>query len=143
MPDGCSYKYSPLSIARYSFIQLALGFNTASQDSNPGSHSRESEAEPLCLLLYLVKTPWLPRSSTMAVHSYHSKITFHAVVSSRLLVFIIWMSVCVCHDSSSEHVLPVPVSFQLLNFLHVSSSSFCLIGLLCIFFRPSHTTHVL
>ena len=52
------HKYSPLSIARYSFIQLseleqcrvkklARGFNTAAQDSNPGSLSRESEALPL------------------------------------------------------------------------------------------------
>ena len=51
MRDGCSYTYPSLSIARYSsFIQLseleqcrvkklAQGFNTAAQDSNPGSHS--------------------------------------------------------------------------------------------------------
>ena len=56
MREGCSYTYPPLSIARYSFIQLseleqcrvekelAHGFNTAAQDSNPGSRSRESEA---------------------------------------------------------------------------------------------------
>ena len=55
MREGCSYTYPPLSIASYSFIQpseleqcrvkkLAQGFNTAAQDSNPGSHSRESEA---------------------------------------------------------------------------------------------------
>ena len=48
----------PLSIARYSFIQLseleqcrvtklAQGFNTAAQDSNPGSLSQGSEALPL------------------------------------------------------------------------------------------------
>ena len=54
MHEGCSYTYPPLSIARYSFIQLsepeqcrvkklAQGFNTAAQDSNPGSRSRESE----------------------------------------------------------------------------------------------------
>ena len=47
-----------LFIARYSFIQLseleqcrvknlAQGFNTAAQDSNPGSRSRESETLPL------------------------------------------------------------------------------------------------
>ena len=58
MREGCSYTYPPLSIARYSFIQLreleqcrvntfAQGFNTAAQDSNPGSRSRESEALPL------------------------------------------------------------------------------------------------
>ena len=58
MHEGCSYTYPPLSIARYSFIQLseleqcrvtklAQGFNTAAQDSNPGSHSRESETLPL------------------------------------------------------------------------------------------------
>ena len=55
MREGCSYTYPPLSIVRYSFIQLseleqcrvkklAQGFNTAAQDSNPGSRSRESEA---------------------------------------------------------------------------------------------------
>ena len=55
---GCSYTYPPLSIVRYSFKQLselkqcrmktlAEGFNTAAQDSNVGSRSRESEALPL------------------------------------------------------------------------------------------------
>ena len=75
-----SYTYPPLSIARYLFIQLrrapgdeleqcrvnklAQGFNTAAQDSNPGSRSRESEALPLshCALL-----DW---SSSVTV-SYH------------------------------------------------------------------------
>ena len=58
MREGCSYTYAPLSIARYSFIQLseleqcrvktlAQDFNTAAQDSNPGSRNRESEALPL------------------------------------------------------------------------------------------------
>ena len=58
MREGCSYTYPPLSIARYSFIhlseleqcrlkKLARDFNTAVQDSNPGSCSRESEALPL------------------------------------------------------------------------------------------------
>ena len=58
MREGCSYTYPPLSIVSYSFIQLseleqcrvkkrAQGFNTAAQDSNPGSRSRESEALPL------------------------------------------------------------------------------------------------
>ena len=58
MREGCSYTYPPLSIARYSFIQLsqleqcrvkklAQGFNTTAQDSNLGSRSRESEALPL------------------------------------------------------------------------------------------------
>ena len=58
MRAGCSYTYQPRSIARYSFIQVseleqckmkkpAQGFNTAAQDSNPGSHSRQSEALPL------------------------------------------------------------------------------------------------
>ena len=56
--EGCSYTYPPLSIAKYSVIQvsemeqcrvkkLAHGLNTAAQDSNPGSVSRESEALPL------------------------------------------------------------------------------------------------
>ena len=58
MREGWSYTYLPLSIARYSFIQLsglehgrvkkiAQGFNTAAQDSNPGPLSRESDALPL------------------------------------------------------------------------------------------------
>ena len=64
MREGCSYTYPPLSIARYSFIQLseleqcrvkklAQGFNPAAQDFNPGSCSRKSEALPLshCALL--------------------------------------------------------------------------------------------
>ena len=57
MREGCSYKYQPLSIAKYSFLQLSeleqcrvkklfQGFNTAAQDSNQGSRSRESEALP-------------------------------------------------------------------------------------------------
>ena len=56
--ECCSYTYPPLSMARYSFIQLSeleqcrmktlpKGFNTAAQDSNSGSRSRESEALPL------------------------------------------------------------------------------------------------
>ena len=58
MREGWSYTYPPLSIARYSCIQLseleqcrvkklAQEFNTAAQDSIPGSLSRESEALPL------------------------------------------------------------------------------------------------
>ena len=55
MHEGCSYTYPPLSIVKYSFIQLseleqcrgeklAQDFNTAAQDSNPGSCSWESKA---------------------------------------------------------------------------------------------------
>ena len=68
MRESCSYTYPPLSIARYSFIQLneleqcsvtkrAEGFNTAAQDSNLCRLSRESEALPLshCALL-IVRT---------------------------------------------------------------------------------------
>ena len=54
MHEGCFYKYPPLPIARYSFIQLieleqcrettCPRFDTVAQDSNPGSRSRESEA---------------------------------------------------------------------------------------------------
>ena len=55
MHEGCSYTYSPLYLARHSFIQLseleqcrvkklAHGFNTTAQDSNPGPLSRESKA---------------------------------------------------------------------------------------------------
>ena len=58
MGEGCSYTYTPLSIAIYSFIQLseleqcrvnkhAQRVNTAAKDSNPGSLTRESEALPL------------------------------------------------------------------------------------------------
>ena len=58
MRKGCSYTYLPLSIARYSYIQLseleqcrvkkrAKGFNTAAEDLNLGSSSQESEALPL------------------------------------------------------------------------------------------------
>ena len=58
MREGCSYTYPPLSIVRYSFIQLseleqcrvkklAQGFITAAQDSNPGSRVRSSTHEPL------------------------------------------------------------------------------------------------
>ena len=58
MREGCFYTYPPLSIARQSFIQLhelgqcrvkkiAPSFNTAAQDSNPGSLSPESEATAL------------------------------------------------------------------------------------------------
>ena len=59
MREGCAYTYPPLPTARYSFIQLseleqrrvkqlAQGFNTAAQDSNPGYlSSRQSEALPL------------------------------------------------------------------------------------------------
>ena len=54
MRESCSHTYLPLSIARYSFIQLSeleqcrvkklsQGFNTVAQDWNPGSRSRESE----------------------------------------------------------------------------------------------------
>ena len=58
MREGCPYTYPPLSMARYSFIQpselaqcrvknLAQGFNTAAQDSNPSSRSREPGVLPL------------------------------------------------------------------------------------------------
>ena len=69
MREGWLYTYAPLSIARYSFIQLseleqckekklAQDLNTAAQDSNPGSRSRESEALPLshCTLCVCVLT---------------------------------------------------------------------------------------
>ena len=58
MREVCSYTYLPLSIVKYLFIQpseleqcrvkkLAQCVNTAAQDSDPGSRSRESEALPL------------------------------------------------------------------------------------------------
>ena len=58
MQECYSYTYPPVSIAKYSFLSLseleqyrvkkdAYGFNTAAQDSNPGSLSRESETLPL------------------------------------------------------------------------------------------------
>ena len=57
MREGCSYTCPPLSIALSSFIQLSeleqcsvknlvQGFNTAAQDLNPGTLSRESEGLP-------------------------------------------------------------------------------------------------
>ena len=57
MCEGCSYIYPPLSIVRYTFIQLieleqyemkklVQSFKTAAQDLNPGSRSRESETLP-------------------------------------------------------------------------------------------------
>ena len=63
---GCSYTYPPLSIARYSFIQLseleecrvkklAQGFNTIAQDSKPGPLSRESEVLPLSHCTYTIR----------------------------------------------------------------------------------------
>ena len=73
--------YPPQSVAKYSFIQLseleqcrvnklAQGFNTAAQDLNPSSRSRESEALPLshCTLQSLEDIPaWsklLPMNGT-------------------------------------------------------------------------------
>ena len=55
MREYCSYTYPPLSIASIQLSELeqcrvkklAQGFNTTAQDSNPGSHSRESKAVPL------------------------------------------------------------------------------------------------
>ena len=63
MRESCLYTYPPLSVARYSFKQLseieqcrvkklAQGFNTAAQDSNPGSLSREFEAYTCAIALY-------------------------------------------------------------------------------------------
>ena len=79
MREGCSYTYPPLSIARYSFIQLseleqcrvkklAQGFNTAAQDLKPGSHSRESEALPL--------SHCAPRSYPLATSSTHPPVEY-------------------------------------------------------------------
>ena len=58
MLEGCSYTWPPLSIARYSCLQLSeleqcrvnklgQGFNTAEQDLDPDALSRESDALPL------------------------------------------------------------------------------------------------
>ena len=75
MHEGCSYTYPPVSIARFSFIQLseleqcrvkklAQGFKTEAQDSNPGPRSRESDALPLSHgLLYFT----LPKTSTYVI----------------------------------------------------------------------------
>ena len=88
MREGCSYTYPPLSIARYSFIQLSKleqcrvnnlpqGFNTAAQDSNPGSRSRESEALPL---------------SHCGLHHVHNQVhlwfNFVKLSSSSLFLFL-------------------------------------------------------
>ena len=74
MREGCSYTYPPLPIARNSFIQMseleqcrvktpAQSFNTAAQDSNPGSRSRESKALPMmhCALQNMYSTTWWNR----------------------------------------------------------------------------------
>ena len=79
MREGCSYTYPPLSIAKYSFIQLseleqcrvnklAQRLNTAAQDSKPGSRSRESEALPLShyTLLYFICVECHRVTATMA-----------------------------------------------------------------------------
>ena len=53
MHRGCTYTYPPLSIARYSFIQLReleqcrVKNLAQGQDSNPGRLRRKSEALPL------------------------------------------------------------------------------------------------
>ena len=57
---------------------LAQGFNTAAQDSNPGSRSRESEALPLshCALIYGYAQP-LPThlaSSSLEMHMSYIKL---------------------------------------------------------------------
>ena len=81
MREGCSSTYPPLSIARYSFIQLSeleqcrvnklvQGFNTAVQDSKSGSRSRESEGLPLshctCMNVYRYLEPfWITTAPTM------------------------------------------------------------------------------
>ena len=63
MCEGCSYRYAPLSVANYSFIQLSeleqcrmkkhvQGFNAAAKDSKPGCLSREFLALPLSHSLY-------------------------------------------------------------------------------------------
>ena len=77
MREGCSYTYPPLFIVSYSFKQLseleqcrveklAQGFNTAAQDSNPGSRSRESGALPLSHCALCV-TKGHPRDSNICV----------------------------------------------------------------------------
>ena len=61
MREGCSYTYPPLSIAKYSFIQLSgleqcrvkkriQDSNTVAQDSNPGPLSREALPLSHCTL---------------------------------------------------------------------------------------------
>ena len=73
MREGCSYTYPPLSIVRYSFIQLseleqcrvkklAQCFKTAAQNSNPCPFSRESETLPpatgvFCTYIFLQFVP--------------------------------------------------------------------------------------
>ena len=86
MREDCSYIYPPLSIARYSFIQLceleqcrvttrAQGFNIAAQDSNPGPLSRESEALPMShCAIYLADDIWNNRHTPKC--TYRGGITF-------------------------------------------------------------------
>ena len=88
MRESCSFTYPPLSIIRYSFIQLSIleqcrvknlahGFSIADQDSNSGSRSRESEALPLshCALQNVYKCRLL-RSKTYRLGLVHRQLLY-------------------------------------------------------------------
>ena len=95
MREGCAYTYPPLSIDRYSFIQVseleqcrvkkrAQGFNTAAQDSNPGSRSRKSEALPRAIALYAcLKWPAETTIMFLTNTTQNTKRTLHSVTNSH------------------------------------------------------------
>ena len=92
MREGCSYTYPPLSIARYSFIQLseleqcrvkklAQGFNCAAQDSNPFLIVKSLKLYPSAIALYsLVPTmthyPWLTSNDGRLSNHIEKKLHF-------------------------------------------------------------------
>ena len=63
--------------------KIAQGFNTAAQDSNPGSRSRESEALPLshCARFTMIKRLYLPR----CVFSVAGPIMWHALSIAKIV----------------------------------------------------------
>ena len=88
MCEGCSYIYPPLFIVRYSFIQLseleqcrvkklAQGVNTAAQDSNPRSRSRDSEALPLSHCARIALTSHTTLVTRHISHSSHCNTVTH------------------------------------------------------------------
>ena len=102
MREGCSYTYPPLSIDRYSFIQLseleqhgvkklAQCFNTAAQDLNPGSRSRESEALPLshCALSNVYLMPHIHLGVAQAYSGHEPKIASMLKFGEKCILNII------------------------------------------------------
>ena len=108
MHEGCSYTHPPLSIDRCPFIQLseleqcrvkklAQGFNTAAQDSNPGSRSRGSKALPLS------------HCGLQSLHKLSSLVVTASPVVTQLLLNVAVNGLSI-QSSSSATVLPSPTS---------------------------------